>query len=93
MVESNMAGANSNCDALLKQVYQTGFAMDDVVLYLDTHPDDREALNYYFYVANLNKQAVEAYEAQCGPLMANQVNSENYWSWVSDPWPWEGVCG
>lgn len=88
-----MTGSNSSCDALLKRVYEVSFAMDDVVLYLDTHPEDREALNFYHYVSNLRRQAVEAYEAQCGPLMFDQVQDENYWSWVNDPWPWEGVCG
>lgn len=88
-----MTGSNSNCDALLQRVYEVSFAMDDVVLYLDTHPEDIEALNYYHYVSDLRQQAVEAYEAQCGPLMFDQVRDENYWSWVNDPWPWEGVCG
>ena len=27
---------SANCDLLLKQVYEASFAMDDVVLYLDT---------------------------------------------------------
>lgn len=29
--------------ALLQKVYTYGFAIDDVILYLDTHPDDCEA--------------------------------------------------
>lgn len=88
-----MANMNRNCDALLCQVYEAGFAMDDVVLYLDTHPCDKDALSYYYYVAELSKRAVEAYEAQCGPLMADEVRAGDYWTWVNDPWPWEGVCG
>ena len=84
---------NSNCDALLRRVYEASFAMDDIILYLDTHPNDQDALNYYYYVVELRKQAMEAYEAQCGPLMIDGVRSENYWAWLNDPWPWEGVCG
>ncbi|MEY8355894.1 spore coat protein CotJB [Lachnospiraceae bacterium 54-53] len=83
----------SECDMLLKQVYETSFAMDDVVLYLDTHPDDQEALNYYCYVSELREQAMQAYEEQCGPLMVEGVMDENYWTWIDDPWPWEGECG
>ena len=36
-----------NQKALLKIIYETGFAIDDTVLYLDTHPDCEEALAYY----------------------------------------------
>ena len=88
-----MIGYNVDCDMLLKQVYETSFAMDDVVLYLDTHPDDQDALEYFFYVMGMRQQAVMAYEAQCGPLMVEGVMDENYWTWINDPWPWEGVCG
>lgn len=88
-----MANNDMNCSILLRRVYEASFAMDDIILYLDTHPDDQEALNYYYYVTGLRKQAMEAYEAQCGPLMLDEVRSENYWTWVNNPWPWEGVCG
>ncbi len=80
------------CDCgnqLLRRVYETGFALDDVSLYLDTHPTDREAMNYYQYVKKMNQEAVYAYEQAYGPLMINQVTSNN-WSWIKSPWPWEG---
>ncbi|MFT4107591.1 MAG: spore coat protein CotJB [Lacrimispora sp.] len=88
-----MTGYSVDCNALLQQVYEASFAMDDVVLYLDTHPGDQDALNYFYYVSNMRQQAVLAYEAQCGPLMVDGVMDANYWSWINDPWPWEGVCG
>ncbi len=88
-----MTYSKNNCDMLMRQVSEACFAMDDAILYLDTHPNDQEALNYYYYVSNLREQAVQAYEEQCGPLMSDHVMVENYWIWVNDPWPWEGVCG
>ena len=39
---------------LMKNVYETGFALDEILLYLDTHPTDQEAMNYYYYVKQLN---------------------------------------
>ncbi|WP_124067809.1 spore coat protein CotJB [Clostridium sp. E02] len=86
-------GSGNTCDALMMQIYQSSFAMNDVVLYLDTHPCDQDALNYFYYVSDLRKKAVKAYEENCGPLMVEGVMDENYWTWVNDPWPWEGVCG
>lgn len=76
-------------NALLKRVYETGFALDDAVLYLDSHPTDREAINYFQYARKLNQEAVKAYEASYGPLMADHVTGD-CWNWIDNPWPWEG---
>lgn len=83
---------DANCRQLLNQVDEASFAMDDVTLYLDTHPTDRDALNYYKYVVELRKQAMAAYEQQCGPLMIDSVRSCKDWTWLNDKWPWEGGC-
>ena len=32
---------------MLRYIQELGFAIDDVVLYLDTHPTDEDALRYY----------------------------------------------
>ncbi len=84
--------AQMSCDQLLSLIYQASFAMDDVTLFLDTHPCDRNALNYYHYVVNLRKEAMKAYQCQCGPLMIDSVESGNNWNWIDDKWPWEGGC-
>lgn len=89
---AQMNCSQMNCDQLLTLIYQASFAMDDVILFLDTHPCDANALNYYHYVVNLRKEAMKAYESQCGPLMIDQVESCNYWNWVDNKWPWEGGC-
>lgn len=81
---------NENTNLLLKRIDEASFAMDDVVLYLDTHPDDRDALNFYHYVVGLRKEAMDAYEAQCGPLMPDAVKDNAYWTWLTEKWPWEG---
>lgn len=88
-----MAFYDNGCNSLLKQVYESSLAMDDAVLYLDTHPNDQEALNYFYYIKNMRQQAVNAYETQCGPLTVEGVMDANYWTWVNDPWPWEGELG
>lgn len=85
---------DSNCsnEMMLKQVNETGFAMVDANLYLDTHPCDANALNYYNKMAEEYRCALAAYEAQFGPLRASESRDSSYWSWVSGPWPWEGEC-
>ncbi len=82
---------NENCMQLLNVIDQASFAMDDVLLYLDTHPCDQAALSYYQSAAGMRRQAMDAYQQSCGPLMADSVNSAGAcWLWVQGPWPWEG---
>lgn len=74
---------------LLRQIDEASFAMDDAALFLDTHPQDRNALNYYHYVTAMRRNAVKAYEDQFGPLMIERVNSKDRWTWETEHWPWE----
>lgn len=78
--------------ALLRQIMEYDFAMYDLALYLDTHPDDRESLEIFMNLKNTDTRYREEYERQFGPLTFKGVNSTDYWTWVSDSWPWEGGC-
>lgn len=82
---------------LMNEIYQYSFAVDDVLLYLDTHPEDQEALAYYQAMKDSRREAVKAYEAQYGPLTKDGIRDcADYWTWVNSPWPWEGgacSCG
>ena len=55
----NSSAAPAEKEALMRQIDQASFAMDDVLLYLDTHPTDQEALNYYHHAAGLRREAME----------------------------------
>lgn len=77
------------CD-LLKEIYQSSFSLDDIVLYLDTHPHDIKALQLYQHYADIRKKSMMEYENVFGPLLNDRVKDCDYWSWVKEPWPWEG---
>lgn len=81
---------NEAARMLMQRIDEASFAMDDVVLYLDTHPTDLNALSYYNYVTELRKEAVDTYEAQFGPLSPQAVQSTENWTWMTETWPWEG---
>lgn len=83
---------NKNRDQLMKIIYETSFALDDVRLFLDTHPRDKEALEYYETYRELREQAVETYIECYGPLSWYDKESSDVWTWIDEPWPWEGVC-
>lgn len=73
---------------LLHNLQRIEFAMVEVNLYLNAHPDCAEALAQYANLQNMHKNALAEYEAVCGPIMAQNNNSET-WDWVRTPWPWE----
>lgn len=81
---------NEAANMLMQRINEASFAMDDVLLFLDTHPNDLNALNYYHYVVQMRKEAMDAYESQFGPLMVEDVQSNDNWTWLTDKWPWEG---
>ena len=48
-------------DKLLQAVYETGFALDEATLYLDTHPNCPIAMQYFQNARRMNRQAMKAY--------------------------------
>lgn len=83
---------NQTKQQLLHYITEVSFALNDVILFLDTHPDDKEALAYYHKYHKQRMQALNEYESCYGPLLNYNVISENRWTWIDSPWPWEGVC-
>lgn len=75
---------------LMKQIYETGFAIDEVKLFLNSHPTDPAALAFYNQNKQLYAQAVNEFTEQFGPLTADNVQVTDRWTWVDQPWPWEG---
>ena len=58
-----------------------GFCAVDMMLYLDTHPDDEDALNYFNQCTELYRNAKAAYEKQYGPLNAFSSTLSTRWEW------------
>ena len=75
---------------MMEAVYANGFAADDARLFLDTHPHDQNALEYYNRKVELYRQAVARYEEKYGPLRPENGGMKGHWSWATTPWPWEG---
>ena len=81
---------NANRLKLMKIINQASFAMDDVKLFLDTHPSCSEAIEYYKKVKKIRMDAVDEYTRDFGPLTAYDVDVKDYWNWNDSPLPWEG---
>ena len=87
MISSDLNGTRQS---MLMEVNRTSFAEVEAALYLDTHPCDAAAISYHNQMAQACKTARSAYEARFGPLLSSDSADTSHWSWVQDPWPWEG---
>ncbi len=76
---------------LLNQILSYGFAMKDLNLYLDLHPNNASYINLYNDYRKMKKTLCDKYEKMYGPLNLNSDMLENNnWIWINSPWPWEG---
>ncbi len=76
-----------NRDDLLKKIMEYKFYVNDLTLYLDTHPNDRRALTLHNeYVVKLDEVTKE-FEKIYGPLTIETVMES--WEWAQNLWPWQ----
>ncbi len=75
---------------MMNAVYTNGFAVDEARLFLDTHPDSKEAMDYYQQKIELYQKAMQNYEATYGPISQNGGIMDGRWAWAENPFPWEG---
>jgi len=76
--------------ALMQKINNYSFAMLEAALFLDTHPDNIEARAYYSAMRDAYMEFAGQYKMEYGPLHITDVNASTYWTWLDDPWPWEG---
>lgn len=76
---------------LMRQIQMLDFYAVELNLFLDTHPDDQQALQDYQYILQQSKQLRTVYENRFGPLnnFHSAVVNSNLWNWIDEPWPWE----
>lgn len=74
---------------LLKNLTVLDFMAVDLQLYLDTHPDDCEALEKYNSIITEADMLRSKYEKNYGPLFSfRSYNHGNKFKWIDEPWPW-----
>ena len=76
----------------LKTVQKYMFAAYDLQLFLDTHPNDSEALKMYSDVVKKAEDARADFEKRYGPLSAfSAAYDTQNWQWNENPWPWDNA--
>lgn len=78
--------------ALLDEINACSFAISDILLYLDTHPCDTDALAYFKKHLRKRISALNEYAKYFGPLTIDTADDEasRSFEWAETPWPWEG---
>ena len=79
-----------NQQQLLHWIDMVSFAVVDMTEYLDTHPHDEKALEYFNHYEYLRRSALRAYGEKYGPLTIDTAYPEKHWTWSMQPLPWEG---
>jgi spore coat protein JB len=72
---------------LLKKLSAAQFAAWELHVYLDTHPDDKQAIQLYKKYDKKTRELKDEYEKHYGALTIDGGDSGD--EWLQNPWPWE----
>lgn len=72
---------------MMSELMQVKFYLNELALYLDTHPCDRRAITLHNEYAKKLRVMMDNYQMKYGPL-TNEFPC-NKWRWLEMPWPWE----
>ena len=78
---------------LMHQLQAVDFALDEMGLFLNTHPGEKEALSIYSKFLKIREQVRNEYIKKFGPIIAEDYQGGPTWDWVHNPWPWDKDWG
>lgn len=81
-----------NRDQLLKDIGIVDFTLIELNLYLDTHPNDRNAMEYFNHYNKIRTQLTREFSRDYFPLNIYLSDGTKEWKWSMAPLPWEGGC-
>ncbi len=76
---------------LMKKIQEVDFALIDLNLFLDTHPQCKEALALFNELSYASENLKNEYQKNFGPLYATKSPDTVPFKWVDScyKWPWE----
>lgn len=77
---------------MLNDIGMLDFALVELTLYLDTHPFDRTAMEYFNHYNGIKNRMEREFSQKFFPLTKDYADSNKEWRWGMAPLPWEGVC-
>ena len=79
-------------ECMLYKIMEIDFAINDLSLYLDLHPEDSKIYEKFKMYTKKCMELKEEYAKNYGPLTLNQVEASEY-EWMKNPWPWDKSGG
>ena len=73
---------------MLKALQALSFALIDTALFLDTHPNNQRALEFYRKTSEAYRVLKEQYTSRYGTFSMADAAGES-WEWINEPWPWQ----
>ena len=90
--DNNSGNSNDNsmsCEQMLTKISELEFTLTDLNLYLDTHPNNQEALDMFTKLSASLKSLKYDYAQRCRALCVNDVPNTAPFQWASTKWPWQ----
>ena len=87
---NNSVNNTQERSALMKKIQALSFAKVESELFLDTHPECRQALEYYKEVVKNLAEATAEYSAKYGPIFSADIQGDK-WTWTDGNWPWHNM--
>ena len=81
-----------NKEQLYHDIGIVSFVLTELSLYLDTHPTDRNDIEYFNHYNRIRHQMIKEFSMKYFPLTLDLAESNKEWRWGDAPLPWEGVC-
>ncbi|MGQ3482019.1 spore coat protein CotJB [Paenibacillus sp. TY11] len=76
--------------ALLEKLQAVDFVLVELNLYLNTHPDDLQAIEQFNKLTQERTAIANEYQLLYGPLQNfGRAYSKYPWEWSEAPWPWQ----
>ena len=85
--ENNQINNDDVRRTMINEIRSLDFAINELALYLDTHPDDQKALCLHRKYCKEIRDLKDKYQKMFGPLTI--FYPCNKWRWLEEPWPWE----
>lgn len=80
----------SEQERLMRRINAYQFALWELHIYLDTHPNDCKAAEKHEEYSKMLAELTAEYESKFGPIHENP-HTANRWAWIASPWPWENT--
>ena len=81
---------------MMKEIYEIGFAINDLTLYLDTHPNCPNGTPLLYELLKKRMDLLAEFAKKFYPLTAISMVTGNCdtskYEWTEGPMPWEGAC-